>query len=82
MADSKTLTKKVIEGFNKNSITKIKATLGIWQGKAYIDIREFLDQEGDFSGATRKGIHFDLELWNQFKEMVEKIDREVKERSL
>lgn len=80
-ANSKVLEKKVIEGFNKNSVTKIKATLGIWQGKAYIDIREHLEQEGDFSGATRKGIHFDMEDWGKFKELVNQIDKEIRERN-
>lgn len=79
--NKKVLEKKVIEGFNKNSTTKIKSTLGIWQGRPYIDIREYLEQEGDFSGVTRKGIHFDYEDWEKFKDLVSRIDKEVKERT-
>lgn len=71
---------KTIEGFSKNSTTKIKGTVGIWQGRDFIDIREYVDS-AEYKGKTKKGIHFSLEDWEKFKDLISKIDKEVKERT-
>lgn len=69
----------------KKDNVELRASLTTWRKDLYIDIREFIvpedDVGGGYSGPTKKGFRFHIEVWDDFKKMVAKIDREVKKRT-
>ncbi|MBN2382190.1 hypothetical protein JXQ70_04845 [bacterium] len=75
---------ETIASVKKKDNVEIKASLTSWRNDLYIDIREFIlpdeDDEGGYSGPTKKGFRFHHEIWPDFKMMIEKIDQEMQKR--
>ncbi|MFC1850135.1 PC4/YdbC family ssDNA-binding protein [candidate division CSSED10-310 bacterium] len=73
-----------IASIQKKDNIEIRASLTTWRKDLYIDIREFIvaeeGEESGYSGPTKKGFRFHYEVWEDFKKMVKKIDREIKKR--
>jgi len=83
MASKNNLDK--VASLKKKDNVEIRASLTTWRNNVYIDLREFIvadEEEGDsgYSGPTKKGFRFHNEVWDDFKKMVKKIDKELKKR--
>ena len=66
----------------KKDDSQIKATLTKFKNELYVDIREYLDGEGDgYKGPTKKGVRFHSENWESFFTLMKKIDQELKKRA-
>lgn len=71
---------QTIGEIQKNSIEKIIATLSEYRGKERIDIRTYFQPDTtdpDKWVATKKGINLGLDNWEEFKDLIEKVDRVV-----
>lgn len=71
---------QVIGEIQKNALEKIIATVGEYQGRQRIDIRTyFLPNSADPEkwSPTKKGINLSTENWQEFKDLVTKIDQAI-----
>ncbi len=69
---------KTIGEIQKNVFEKVVVTLIEHQGKQRIDIRTYIiSDQGDADRwlPSKKGINLSLEMWEAFKELIEKIDQ-------
>lgn len=72
----KSIDSKEIGVFKKTDNAYIKVTLNKWRGVYYIDIREYLESE-EYSGPTKKGVTFRCEDWENFKDLMAKLDSAI-----
>jgi hypothetical protein len=64
----------------KNALEKVVATLAEYKGRPRIDIRVFWQPEvtePDNWVATRKGINLSPDHWQDFKELINKLDKAI-----
>ena len=73
MAEEKPYVAKI----NKTDDIEIRGTVTKYKNEHYVDFREYIDT-ARYQGPTKKGIRFHIENWESFKEMVEKVDEEIK----
>jgi hypothetical protein len=74
---------ETVASIKKKDDVEIRASLTTWKNDLYIDIREFIvPEEGveGYTGPTKKGFRFHSENWEDFKKMVDLIDREIQKR--
>ncbi|KAI5404952.1 hypothetical protein KIW84_051927, partial [Lathyrus oleraceus] len=57
-----------------------KVSVRIWQGKIWVDIREFYIKDGK-QLPGKKGISLSMDQWNVLREHIEDIDKAVVEKS-
>jgi len=75
---------QTIGEIQKNALEKIVVTAGEYQGKKRIDIRTYYlpnQAEPDEWKPTKKGINLSLDNWQEFKELVGKIDQAIGKKS-
>ncbi|GAI67724.1 unnamed protein product [marine sediment metagenome] len=63
---------KVIDEFNINDKMKLKLRVGFYGGSERIDIREYVEVDGN-EIPLKKGINFNIEWLGRFIEMAEKL---------
>ena len=66
-----------IAKIDKNSAEEIRFSFAEWNGKRYLDIRVWVKadpEEGKGELPTKKGIRFNLELLDEFIEILQKIN--------
>lgn len=75
---------EMVASVKKKDNIEIKTSLTSWRNDIYIDIREFIlpdeEDENSYSGPTKKGFRFHNEVWDDFKKMINKVDKELKKR--
>ena len=67
----------MIAKLEKNSGEEIRFSFAEWNGKRYLDIRVWVKadpDEGKEEQPTKKGIRFNLELLDEFIEILQKIN--------
>jgi hypothetical protein len=68
---------ETIAKLDKNSAEEIRFSFAEWNGKRYLDIRVWIKADPDEGKAelpTKKGIRFNLELLDEFIEILQKIN--------
>lgn len=55
---------------------KKRVTIRKWQGKCYVDIREFYEDNGEMKPG-KKGISLSIEQWEDIKKIINPIDEEI-----
>jgi len=70
---------KTIGEIQKNVFEKVVITLIEHQGKQRIDIRTYIVDQSDPNTwlPSKKGVNLSLDMWEDFKGLVEKIDRAI-----
>lgn len=66
---------KEIGRIKKNENTDVVVKVGDFGGRIGITIREFVTSEG-FTGFTKQGTRIPAEKWQEFKEIINKVDEE------
>ncbi|XP_058756537.1 RNA polymerase II transcriptional coactivator KIWI-like [Vicia villosa] len=85
-APAKKVLKKDSDDDNSDDITVCeigknrKVTVRIWQGKLWVDIREFYIKDGK-QLPGKKGISLSMDQWNVLRDHIEDIDKAVVEKS-
>jgi len=69
---------EVIAEMYKNPIEKVVASLSMFKDKKRFDIRIFYQVDARQFIPTRKGINLDVYSWQEFKEMIDKLDQAIK----
>jgi hypothetical protein len=75
---------RIIGEIPKNALEKVVATLGEFKGKPRIDLRVYFKpdvSEPDKWLPTKKGINLDPGSWQDFKELVGKVDKALDQES-
>ena len=70
---------KVIHKFNKSSIEEVRITRTTWNGKEYVDIRNYYETEDGEWKPTKKGVTVTLDSVNDLIAGIEKLKNEIKE---
>ena len=68
-----------IGSFKKSDHSKITGKLTTWKNDLYIDLREYVESES-YTGPTKKGLRFHSENWEEFKKLVDLIDKALQEQ--
>ena len=69
---------EVIAEMYKNPIEKVVASLSTFKDKERFDIRIFFQVDAREFIPTKKGINLDVDSWQEFKEMIDKLDKAIK----
>jgi len=64
----------------KRDDIKIVASLTHYRNELYVDFREYVESD-TYQGPTRKGIRFHHEAWEDFKKLVDSVDKKLHELS-
>ena len=76
MAEKTNLIGKI----KKKDDVEIYGSIAEFKNEFYVDFREYVQTE-KYSGPTKKGIRFHIENWDAFRELVEKMDQEIRKLS-
>ena len=68
-----------VGSFKKSDRSKIIGKLATWKNDLYIDLREYIESE-DYTGPTKKGLRFHSENWEEFKKLVDDMDKELQKQ--
>ena len=74
---------EVIGEIQKNMVEKIMVAVSEFKGKLRVDLRtHFLPDENDPDTwkPTKKGINMDLDQWEEFKALIDKVDKAIEEK--
>ena len=67
----------IIGEIKKNRAEKVVISIGEFKGKKRIDIRTFFlgeEEDSEVWKPTKKGINISLDQWQEFKELLKKVD--------
>ncbi|MCK5682957.1 transcriptional coactivator p15/PC4 family protein [bacterium] len=67
---------KEVGFIEKNQLSKIVFSLSDYRGKLYFDIREHIKTD-KYDGPTKKGLRMDVDFFEDFKELVGKMEKEI-----
>jgi len=70
---------EVIAELYKNFIEKVVVSLSTFKDKERFDIRIFYQADAREFIPTKKGINLDIESWEEFKEMIDKLDQAIRD---
>lgn len=71
---------EVIGRFKKNDTSEIVGSVTKFRDEVYIDLREYIESER-YSGPTKKGVRFHVECWEDFRQLVEEINKHIQDVS-
>jgi hypothetical protein len=69
--------RKELGVIEKNQLSKIIISLSPYKGKWYFDLREHIKTE-KYEGPTKKGVTLAVEHFDEFKKIIEKLEKEIK----
>jgi len=69
---------KEIGRIPKNDTADVLASITTFNDQFYIDLREYL-HDSQYNGPTKRGVRFDVENWELFYELMQKLNAEVQE---
>lgn len=72
---------RVVASFQKNSQEEFRFTITSFRGNDYADIRIYYENDGDFL-PSKKGITISPEAWKSFRECLDELESELRERKL
>jgi hypothetical protein len=67
------MEEKEIGRIKKTESTSVVVRINEFQGAAGVDIREFVETT-KYTGLTKKGTRIPKSLWNDFKELINKVE--------
>lgn len=70
-----------VASFQKNSQEEFRFTITSFRGNEYADIRIYYENDGEFL-PSRKGITVSPEAWKDFRNCLDALESELKERDL
>ena len=71
-----TQERKELGVIEKNQLSKIVVSLSPYKGKWYFDIREHIKTD-KYEGPTKKGVTLAVEHFEEFKEIIKKLEEEI-----
>ena len=71
---------EVIAEMYKNPIEKVVASLSTFKDKERFDIRIFFQVDAREFIPTKKGINLDVDSWQEFKDLVDKLGEAIRKR--
>lgn len=71
---------EVIAEMYKNLIEKVVVSLSTFKEKDRFDIRIFYQADARSFVPTRKGINLDVDSWQEFKDLVDKLGEAIRKR--
>jgi hypothetical protein len=78
------MSQKLVAEFRKNSAEVVRVHLTEFKGNLYFDVRIWLQEKPGEPGnlkATKKGICLNIELLNDLKQALEKLNQVIEEAS-
>jgi len=72
---------QTIAEIDKTATEKVVATLSEFKGKQRIDIRIYYQDDNNESKPTKKGINLSLDDWQEFKDLIKKVDQAIGKRN-
>jgi hypothetical protein len=64
---------RLVDSFKRNATEEVRATLRMYRGRQYVDVRVYyVDDQGEYR-PTKKGINISAELMGELKGMVGKL---------
>ena len=69
--------RKELGVIEKNQLSKIVISLSPYRGKQKFDLREHIKTE-KYEGPTKKGVTLAVEHFDEFKKIIEKLEKEIK----
>jgi len=78
------MSQKLVAEFRKNSAEVVRVHLTEFKGNLYFDVRIWLQEAAEEPGnlkATKKGICLNIELLNDLRQALEKLNQVIEEAS-
>lgn len=70
---------KVVHSFPKNPLEEVRASLTVYKGKQYVDLRIYYKGDDDEFRPSKKGLTLALDLFPELEEAVAKLKEAIGE---
>ncbi len=70
---------RVVYSFPKNPLEEVRASITVFKGKEYVDLRVYYKGDDDDYHPSKKGLTLSLDLFSELEEGVKKLREEIGE---